>query len=197
MRNVVALRLYCAAIPPHKIGVIKMKTVTLYRPFTIEKALEDFDHYMGSFFGESPLTPARNQRYLPAVDIRETEGAYEVEAELPGYDEKNIRVHVDGSVLTIESKKEELDERSAEDTGDVSPAAGKADAEKGNAENRSGEPRFIVRERRSASFQRSFKLPENADTNAISAVFKNGLLNLEIKKRPEAQKRVIEIGVNR
>ncbi|GHV87827.1 hypothetical protein AGMMS50267_01870 [Spirochaetia bacterium] len=159
-----------------------MKTVTLYRPFTIEKALEDFDQYMGSFFGESPLTPARNQRYLPAVDILETEGAYEVEAELPGYDEKNIQVHVDGSVLTIESRKEEA----------VQDAA----AEKAASKEANGEPRFIVRERRSASFHREFRLPENADTNAISAVFKNGLLNLEIKKRPEAQKRVIEIGVN-
>ncbi|GHT75598.1 molecular chaperone Hsp20 [Spirochaetia bacterium] len=159
-----------------------MKTVTLYRPFTIEKALEDFDQYMGSFFGESSLTPARNQRYLPAVDIRETEGTYEVEAELPGYDEKNIQVHVDGSVLTIESRKE----------GAVQDAA----VEKAASKEANGEPRFIVRERRSASFHREFRLPENADTNAISAVFKNGLLNLEIKKRPEAQKRVIEIGVN-
>ncbi|GHV81616.1 molecular chaperone Hsp20 [Spirochaetia bacterium] len=171
-----------------------MKTVTLYRPFTIEKALEDFDHYMGSFFGESPLTPARNQRYLPAVDIRETEGAYEVEAELPGYDEKNIQVHVDGSVLTIESRKEEPSEAVKDVSATSEKAAARKEvAEKGVTDN---EPRFIVRERRSASFHREFRLPENADTNAISAVFKNGLLNLEIKKRPEAQKRVIEIGIN-
>jgi HSP20 family protein len=143
-----------------------MNTLALYRPITIEKALDDFDRYMGSFFGESPLTPARNT-VQPAVDIRETGSAYMLEAELPGYDEKAIEVHVDGGVLTIASKKEEQSEKKEE--------------------------RFIIRERRSASFSRSFKLPENADLDAISANFNNGLLSLEIKKRAEAKKRIIEI----
>jgi HSP20 family protein len=156
-----------------------MKAVTLYRPLTIEKALEDFDRYMDSFFGESPLTPAYKANFLPAVDIRENEGSYELEAELPGFDEKNIQVHVDGGVLTIESKQEEESERN------VSPK-----------KDKNGESKYLIRERRSASFSRAFKLPENADTNAISAVFKNGILILDIKKSPEARKKVIEIGVN-
>jgi HSP20 family protein len=145
-----------------------MKAVTLYRPVTIEKALNDFDRYMESFFGESPLAPAFSTNgNRPAVDIRETENAYLVEAELPGYDEKGIEVHVDNGILTIKSKKEEKSEKKEEN--------------------------FIVRERRSASFSRSFKLPENADPEAVSAAFKNGLLNLEIKKRPETKKRIIPI----
>jgi HSP20 family protein len=45
----------------------------------------------------------------------------------------------------------------------------------------------------SASFNRSFKLPENADPDAISAHFKNGLLSMEIKKLAEAKKRVVQI----
>jgi HSP20 family protein len=146
-----------------------MKAVTLYRPVTIEKALNDFDRYMESFFGESPLAPAfKTNGQGPAVDIRETGNAYMLEAELPGYDEKGIEVHVDNGVLTIESKKEETAEKKEE--------------------------HFIIRERRNSSFSRSFKLPENADPDAISAAFKNGLLSLEIKKRAEAKKRIIQIG---
>jgi HSP20 family protein len=38
-----------------------------------------------------------------------------------------------------------------------------------------------------------FQLPENADPAAITAAFKNGVLSLEIKKRAEAQKRLIQI----
>jgi HSP20 family protein len=140
-----------------------MKTVTLYRPFTIENALQDFDKYMEAFF---PASRASSQ--LPAVDIRENDSAYTLEAELPGYDEKNLQVHVNGGLLTIESKKEE------------------AGAEK-------GEGGYLVQERRRSSFSRSFKLPENADSGQISAVFRNGVLNLEIKKRPETQKRAIAI----
>jgi HSP20 family protein len=154
-----------------------MKAVTLYRPLTIENALDDFDRYFESFFGDSPLSPAdRILRHQPAVDIRETQDAFILEAELPGYDEKDIEVHLDGGNLTIESKKEENNER------DVTPK---------NADKKGGA--YILRERRSTSFSRSFKLPENANPEAVSAVFKNGILSLEIKKREEAQKRVIRI----
>jgi HSP20 family protein len=158
-----------------------MKTVTMYRPFTLEKALEDFDRYMESFFKESPLTPAYKADFLPAVDIRETEKAYELETELPGYEEKDIHIHVDNGTLIIESGKEE--------NRDVSP---NKDTEKKNETFR-----YLLRERRNVSFSRSFKLPEDSDVNGISANFKNGLLKLEIKKLPEAQKKVIQIGVNR
>jgi HSP20 family protein len=151
-----------------------MKAVTLYRPVTIENALHDLDRYMASFFGESPMTPAYARE--PAMDIRETEEAYVLEAELPGYDEKNIEVHVDRGVLSIASKKEESSER------DVSPSKEEAAKE-----------RYVIRERRSASFNRSFQLPENADPDAISAHFKNGLLSMEIKKLAEAKKRVVQI----
>jgi HSP20 family protein len=154
-----------------------MKAVTLYRPVTIEKALNDLDQYMGSFFGESPLAPAFPHTREPAVDIRETGEAYLLDAELPGYEEKNIEVQVDGTVLTIESKKEEKAERN------VSPAK----------EGKEPEDCYVIRERRTASFSRSFKLPENADMDAISASFKNGLLSLEIKKRAEAKKKIIRI----
>jgi HSP20 family protein len=155
-----------------------MKTVTLYRPVTIGNALKDFDRYMESFFGESPLTPAACARE-PAMDIRETESAYLLEAELPGCDEKNIEVHVERGVLSIESKKEEKTEQ------DVSPSGDEA-----------GKDRYVIRERRNVSFQRSFKLPENADLEAISAHFKNGLLSLEVKKLAETKKRTIRIQEN-
>jgi HSP20 family protein len=154
-----------------------MKAVTLYRPLTIENALEDFDRYIESFFGESPLTPAeRIFRHQPAVDVQETKDAYILEAELPGYDEKNIEVHLDGGNLTIESKREETNEKNVTPRG----------TDKNNET-------YILRERRNTSFSRSFKLPENANPEAVSASFKNGILSLEIKKRAEAQKRVIQI----
>jgi HSP20 family protein len=110
--------------------------------------------------------------HIPAVDIQETENGYVMEMELPGYDEKNIEVHVDGSSLTISSRDEDTRE------------------EKKNNENAGT---YILRERKSSSFSRSFKLPENADPEAVSAAFKNGILSLNIKKRAEAQKRTIQI----
>ncbi|GHU20645.1 molecular chaperone Hsp20 [Spirochaetia bacterium] len=153
-----------------------MKTVTLYRPFNIESALSNFDRYLETFFGDSPLAPAdRIFNHLPAVDIREKEDAYLLEADLPGYDEKGIQVHVDGGTLCIESGQADQREVSSEKDADKAKET------------------FLIRERRTSSFSRSFKLPENADPNEVSASFKNGILSLEIKKRSEAQKRMIQI----
>jgi HSP20 family protein len=154
-----------------------MKAVTLYRPRVLENALSEFDRYMDSFFGDNFLTPSeRIFNRLPPVDVRETEKAYVLEAELPGFDEKDIEIRVDGSNLTIASKKE---------TCEAKPAAEEA--------SESGNGNFLIRERRVSSFSRSFKLPENADSGSVSASFKNGILSMEIGKRAEAQTRVIRI----
>ena len=157
-----------------------MKAVTLYRPSVLQNALSDFDRYLDSFFGDNFLSPADrifggNSGFgrLPPVDIRETEKSYVLEAELPGFDEKEIELRVDGSNLTIASKKE---------------AAGESAV---NAEGN-----FLIRERRVSSFSRSFRLPENTDSGAVSASFRNGVLFMEINKRAEAQTRMIQITKN-
>jgi HSP20 family protein len=158
-----------------------MKAVSLYRPNTIHNALSDFDRYFESFFGDNLLSPVtRAFNHLPAVDVRETEKSYVMDMELPGYDEKDIEIHIDGSSLSIASKQEET--RDAKDEGE----------NKGSAENQGT---WILRERRVNSFSRSFKLPENANPEDVTAEFKNGILSMEIKKRAEAQKRTIQIKV--
>jgi HSP20 family protein len=142
----------------------------MYRPNTIQNALSDFDRYFESFFGDSALSPAmRLVNHLPPVDVKETEKSYELEMDLPGFDEKDIEIHVDGGSLSIESKQEE------------------------SREEKKNEGAYILRERRINSFSRSFKLPENADPESITAEFKNGVLFMDIKKRAEAQKRLIQI----
>ena len=144
-----------------------MKTLSLYRPFELANALTGVDRFMESFFGEQPFNNALCRQ--PAVDIEENGDAYMLEMELPGYEEKDVEINLDGGTLNIESKKETATEKKSE------------------------ERNFVMKERRVQTFSRSFRLPENADLENISATFKNGLLCLQIKKRTEAQKRVISI----
>jgi HSP20 family protein len=149
-----------------------MKTLSLYHPHSdaLQNALSDFNRCFDSFFGDSILSPTgRALHYLPAVDIQETENSYVMEMELPGFDEKNIEVNIDGSSLTVASKQEEKKEKKEEDG------------------------KYILRERRNITFNRSFQLPDNADSSSVNATFKNGILNLSIKKRAESQKRMIQI----
>jgi HSP20 family protein len=172
-----------------------MKTITLYRPNAIQHALSDFDRYYESLFGDSPLSPATKIfKRVPAVDIRETDKAYMLEMELPGYDEKNIEIHIDGSTLFIASKQESASTET-DKVPFVGPKEEKDKEEKPPADSASPVESWILKERRVSSFSRSFKLPENANPEEVSAEFKNGILTLAIQKRAEAQKRVIQINV--
>jgi HSP20 family protein len=148
-----------------------MSRVTLYRPTTLEGALNDFNRYVESFFDDSPLSirESRILNHLPPLDVRETDTSYVIDAELPGYDDTTVEVHVNGGALTLTSKNNEAEP------------------------NEKKEGNYILQERRRAMFSRTLKLPENADPENITAAFKNGILTLEIKKRTETQKRVIQI----
>jgi HSP20 family molecular chaperone IbpA len=161
-----------------------MKTLTVYKPFDFENAFDAFDRdlrgfsplaemgrVMDSLFnGAGQPSLAASFVRIPAVDVEETDKSYVLEAELPGFAMEDVSVNLDGGTVTIESKKDEA-------------------VEKKDKKNKN----FVLRERRSRSFSRSFKLPENADPDAINASFKNGLLTLTIGKRTEAQKKTIQI----
>ena len=148
-----------------------MKSLTLHRPMELGQTMVDINRFMESVFGESPFSRSQPEAGIyPRVDIHETNDAYHIEADLPGCEEKDIELTVDSGILTIQSKKELESEKTSDGKN------------------------YIIRERQLDVFSRSFKLPENADNESISASFKNGLLSLKIKKRAEAQKRVINIG---
>jgi HSP20 family protein len=111
--------------------------------------------------------PSFGQSLVPAVDVRETDSQYLMEVELPGLTEKDVEVKLDNSLLTISSNKEEKKE-----------------------EKKNG---YVLRERKSARFSRSFVLPDGVDREKIEAEFKNGILQLSFPKVPAAQPKTIEV----
>jgi HSP20 family protein len=92
----------------------------------------------------------------------ESENAYEIMAEMPGMDVKNIEVKVADGTLIIKGEKQ------------------------GKREEKGKE--YYLRERNFGSFKRSFTVPETVDTDKIEASFKSGVLTLILPKNPEAQK---------
>ena len=106
---------------------------------------------------------------MPAVDLVESDKAYEVTAELPGMDEKNIDVKVTDGRLTIKGEKQEEKEEKKKD--------------------------YYLHERRFGSFERSFELPESVDAEKIEASFKKGVLTVTLPKKAEAQKPAKKIEV--
>jgi len=133
--------------------------------YTRPNELFDWNRLLDSFFEDVPVWNTRT----PAVDVREEENRYLMEVELPGLTEKDIELKVEDNILTLSSKKEESKE-----------------------EKKNG---YLLHERRQAEFCRTFVLPQNAEREKINAEFKNGMLNVDIPKKPEAQPRKIEVKV--
>jgi len=116
-----------------------------------------------SFFDIGPALRTQSvMPAIPAVDVTETDKAYEIAAELPGMDEKNIEVKFADGVLTIKGEKREEKEEKNKD--------------------------YYLSERSFGSFQRSFQVPSGVDTDKIDASFKNGVLTVTLPKSTEAQK---------
>jgi HSP20 family protein len=139
----------------------------------VDRLFEDF----GDGFWRRPFRPvggtekALAQKFAatPAVDVAETDKAYEITAELPGIDQKNVEVKVADGGLTIKGEKKEETEEKKKD--------------------------YYVSERRYGSFERYFGLPEGVDAEKIEATFKNGILKIMLPKTAEAQKPAKKIEV--
>jgi HSP20 family protein len=135
-----------------------------WRPFESLRREVDrlFDEFDGGFWrspSRSPffdLAPFRRAAAtftaVPAVDVSETDKAYDITAEMPGMDEKNIEVKVANGVLTIKGEKHDDKEEKKKD--------------------------YYMRERSFGSFERNFQVPEGVETDKIEANFKNGVLSV-------------------
>jgi HSP20 family protein len=130
--------------------------------------LADFDRLFGRMMRGWPFAwpemssveprALRAFDHVPNVEVKENDKTYAVSVELPGLDEKDVKVTVDNDLLTIsgEKKVERTDEKTH------------------------------FSERSYGSFTRSFSLPADADRNAVSAKFAKGVLTLEIQKTADA-----------
>lgn len=112
-----------------------------------------------------------NQRESVPVNIRETEKTYEMEIVAPGLKKEDFKLQVTKDLLTISFEQKESQEKGSKEDG------------------------WIQKEYRTQSFTRSFRLDDSVDTPKIAATYQNGMLNLSLPKKENAQQlsRNIEI----
>ena len=113
--------------------------------------------------------PLARDEYLPAVHIVELERAYEIAIDLPGVAREDIHVAVNDGILTVTGERKLVEAEGA---------------------------RVQRSERTLGKFNRTFRLPENADAGQISARSDNGVLKLSIAKQEKAVPRRIEVAVH-
>jgi HSP20 family protein len=139
---------------------------------------DDFDRlfdYSSNRFGPS-LTSRLNRiegfsghLLKPKLDLGSTRKEYSIQVEIPGVDEKDIRLEIDNDTLTISGEKKQASEE----------------------KNR----QYYRLERSYGSFQRMLSLPRDADRENINARFKKGVLTVTIPRKsiPESQVKQIQI----
>ncbi len=110
-----------------------------------------------------------HRRWLPAMDLLETENDFVLRADLPGLSEQDVNIELEDNVLTVSG------ERKAE-----------------HEERKEGYYRV---ERASGSFSRSLTLPEGINPDAVKATFDRGVLEVRIPKPEERKPRKVSISV--
>jgi HSP20 family protein len=126
-----------------------------------------FNRALGTVTGRERDEEMNMGAWIPPVDIAEDQDRIALTAELPGFREDQVKIQMEGGVLTIRGERKFEDEK--------------------NGRN------FHRVERSYGQFVRSFTLPNNVDREQIRASFDNGLLRIELPKTPDARPREIKI----
>ncbi len=119
-------------------------------------------------------TPGSGERFFgrgfePLVDIYEDKDKIELSIELPGMEQKDVKVNIEDDTLSIKGEK--------------------------RFENEEKKDNYHRVERYYGSFSRTFSLPKTVDQNKIKATFKKGVLKIALNKKEAVKPKPVEIEV--
>ena len=151
-----------------------MSGITRYSPFSSELSrfgpLWDIDDMFNNFMMRPFAFSREGMEMEPQIkmDVKESDGKYLVNAEIPGVKKDDIHVAVDGNRVSISAEiKQEKEAKEGE--------------------------RVIRSERSYGMTSRSFTLSNEIDQNQIQAKYNNGVLELTLPKKPGAARKEIPI----
>ncbi len=137
--------------------------------------LYQLERRMGRVFNE-PLrvfdwTPAEaaTAAWMPLVDIFEENDKIRLVAEVPGVKAEEVKISVEGNLLTIKGTKEQVAEEKAE--------------------------KVHRYERTYGAFERTFTLPATVDPEKIKAAYENGVLTITLPKVEAAKPHLIKVEI--
>ncbi len=139
----------------------------------VEALQRRMNRMFDDFFGDWGIEPfgwfERENRFVPSLNINETDKDYKITAELPGMDEKDIELNITDGVVTLSGEKKQESE------------------DKGKGWHRI--------ERSYGSFSRSVQLPGDIDEEKVQAELKKGVLTITLPKTPQAQSKTKKIDI--
>ena len=132
-----------------------------YRTPTIWREMDRLQQDMNRLFGDLNVNRTRRASSFPAINVWAAEESARVTAEIPGVSKDDLEINVTGDTLTLSGVRSQ---------DDLPEGA-----------------RYHRQERRFGEFSRSIQLPYSVDVNKVKAVFKNGVLSVDLP-RVEAEK---------
>ncbi len=137
------------------------------------EGLADFDRMFDEFLGGLPRMREMEKSFeaLPKMDVAETDKGFEVKMDLPGMDEKDVKVTLKDGMLTVEAET------------------------KSETKEEGKDKEFHRIERHHETVMRSFRLPETVDEDKITADMEKGVMTILLPKRPEAAREARKIEV--
>jgi HSP20 family protein len=151
-----------------------MTQLTRWEPFREFATMQNRMSHMNRLFRESyspegPEEALTTTSFAPPVDVYEDEHTIILKLEVPGIDEKDIDVRIEGNTLTVHGER--------------------------RFEKEEKEENFRRIERQYGSFTRSFTLPSSVDPGQVSADYHQGVLNIKLAKKAEAKPKQIKVNV--
>ena len=133
--------------------------------------------WLNRFFTDSLFEPflregeeLATESFVPAVDIREEEEKYILEAELPGMKKEDVHIEVKDGVLTFSGERKSEHEEKTD--------------------------KYTRVERSHGTFKRTFSLPEHVEEEKIEAAYKDGVLTMTLPKGEKAKPKQIDVKVH-
>ena len=147
-----------------------MATLMRFDPFREVAALQtEMGRLMsGLLEGSGGGNGGQGHRWVPALDVWETDDALVYAFDLPGIPEDKISIELEDNVLTVSAERERTQEVQDE--------------------------RFYRYERRFGTFQRAITLPQGVKEDDVKADFKDGVLEIHVPKPEQSKPRRIPIG---
>ncbi len=130
---------------------------------------EVMDNVWNNFFGGDQVT----QKFSPTYDVIESDSSYALSFEIPGIPEDSINIEVKDRELVLEIKDETLKKSADEENSD----------------------KYLVRNRKAKAFKKVFKLPEDVNSEEVTANMNSGVLTLTINKKEQVQPKKIKVNL--
>ncbi len=143
-------------------------TLVRYNPALRNFSSRSFNSLLDKFFQDTFETNGNGSGFTPAVDVAESDKAFELEFAVPGFNKENFTIDFNDGQLTVSGERK--------------------------AESEQKDVNYYSRQINYGNFSRTFQLPENVNDEKIQAVYKDGILKVTLPKDEKKElKKTIKI----